>query len=99
MEEETYEILRSKVDCIFNCAAIVSHLGLYEVMYKSNVLTCSNILKFAEKKKNIKIFHISTKHVGLVLCQIKGGAVFRERIQCGQVIDNNYAKTKYEAET
>lgn len=59
LEEETYEILRSKVDCIFNCAAIVSHLGLYEVMYKSNVLTCSNILKFAEKKKNIKIFHIS----------------------------------------
>lgn len=28
LEEETYEILRSKVDCIFNCAAIVSHLGL-----------------------------------------------------------------------
>lgn len=25
LEEETYEILRSKVDCIFNCAAIVSH--------------------------------------------------------------------------
>ena len=100
MEEETYEILRSKVDCIFNCAAIVSHLGLYEVMYKSNVLTCSNILKFAEKKKNIKIFHISTKHVGFGSVPDKKDVLFSEsEFNVGQVIDNNYAKTKYEAET
>lgn len=100
LEEETYEILRSKVDCIFNCAAIVSHLGLYEVMYKSNVLTCSNILKFAEKKKNIKIFHISTKHVGFGSVPDKKEVLFSEsEFNVGQVIDNNYAKTKYEAET
>ena len=85
---------------IFNCAAIVSHLGLYEVMYKSNVLTCSNILKFAEKKKNIKIFHISTKHVGFGSVPDKKEVLFSEsEFNVGQVIDNNYAKTKYEAET
>lgn len=69
-------------------------------MYKSNVLTCSNILKFAEKKKNIKIFHISTKHVGFGSVPDKKDVLFSEsEFNVGQVIDNNYAKTKYEAET
>ena len=78
----------------------VEGLGLYEVMYKSNVLTCSNILKFAEKKKNIKIFHISTKHVGFGSVPDKKEVLFSEsEFNVGQVIDNNYAKTKYEAET
>ena len=47
-------------------------------MYKSNVLTCSNILKFAEKKKNIKIFHISTKHVGFGSVPDKKDVLFSE---------------------
>lgn len=69
-------------------------------MFKLIAKAYSDILKFAEKKKNIKIFHISTKHVGFGSVPDKKDVLFSEsEFNVGQVIDNNYAKTKYEAET
>ena len=91
--------LAQKIDCIFNSAAIVSHLGLYETMYKTNVEGCKNVLEFAKESKNAKIFHISTKHVGFGEIENTKQVLFCENdFDRGQKIYNNYSKTKYEAE-
>ena len=91
--------LTQKIDCIFNSAAIVSHLGLYDKMYKTNVEGCKNILEFAKKTKNAKIFHISTKNVGFGTIKNTNQVLFSENdFEKGQKIDDNYSKTKYEAE-
>ena len=81
-------------------AGKIIRIHVENILYVSRAKTCSNILKFAEKKKNIKIFHISTKHVGFGSVPDKKEVLFSEsEFNVGQVIDNNYAKTKYEAET
>ena len=112
-ENDLFKI-SSYVDVIINCAAIVSHYGDYKKFYNINVKSVKYMIDFCNTF-NIKFYHISTISVTgfnldssyLALNKKQwlkknnnNDIIFDESCQyIGQIIDNVYARSKFEAES
>ena len=112
LSEKNILELANSIDLVINSAAIVSHFGIYEKMYETNVKSVKNIINFC-KKNNKKLYHISTIGVsGLdldttYLMQNKKYNFLNKNLKVnfdetnlyiGQSLENIYIKTKFEAE-
>lgn len=102
---ETLLDLTNNVDIIVNSAANVSHFGIYNDFYKTNVLSVKYMIDFC-KKYNKKLYHISTIGVsGLSLDKSyltyknKHKVIFDESsLYIGQEPETVYSYTKFQAE-
>jgi amino acid adenylation domain-containing protein/thioester reductase-like protein/non-ribosomal peptide synthase protein (TIGR01720 family) len=94
-----YESLVNKVDAVVHSAANVRHVGLYEDFYEDNVAATERLLNFSITG-NAKDFHfISTTGVCSGTVKDETYTLFTEyRQDFGQVHENVYARTKFEAE-
>ena len=105
--------LANSVGVVINCAANVSHFGDYEKFYHSNVKSVQYIIEFC-KNFNKKLYHVSTtgvsgKKLDLSYPKITGQKIFKRKsktvslsesgLYVGQIVDNVYARSKFEAET
>ena len=111
-EEKAKELLQ-KIDLVINSAANVAHYGNYQKFYNTNVKSVKFITEFCKKGK-IKLYHISTMSVmGFNLdfsymkvnnrrwfLKKKNKVIFDEsKLYIGQLIENVYARSKFEAES
>ena len=104
-QEELLNIANS-IDVIINSAANVFHYGNYSDFYNTNVKSVKHIIDFCTGF-NKKLYHISTISVAdskLDLSypsydKIKDITFDESCLYVGQVIDNVYTRTKFEAET
>lgn len=107
LSQKQLESLSKNIDTVINCAANVSHFGNYDDFYNSNVKSVQLIVDFC-KNYNKKLYHVSTTSIsgsGLDLSLLykkikKNKLILNEsKLYMGQIIDNVYARTKFEAES
>ena len=99
LDDQLYNELAEKIDCIIHSAAIVKHYGHYEEFYDANVKATQNLLDLANTGIKKDFNQISTISVGYGSVEGKDKIVFTENdADVGQAIDNYYAQTKLEAE-
>lgn len=97
--EKEYQHLSHVIEAIINCAANVSHFGLYEELYKVNTEGVKHIIDFAETGRKKDIFHMSTTTIASGSVVGKDYMVFTEDdLDVMQKSDNVYVQTKMEAE-
>ena len=99
--------LEKSIDVVINCAANVAHYGNYKDFYKSNVESTKIIISFC-KNYNKKLYHISTTGISgteLDLSYLKNKGDRNKKIKfdekslyIGQILDNVYTRSKFEAE-
>ena len=99
--------LANNIDVVIHSAAIVTHFGNYNDFFNSNVQSTKYIINFCQKY-NKKLYHISTTGVAgveldmsfLVTKKNKPKKIkFDESsLYIGQVLDNVYMRSKFEAE-
>lgn len=93
---ENIDFLGYDFDYIVHSCALSDVWGEYEDFYKVNVLGTKNMIKFAEKNKNLKRFvHISTPSI---YSSFEDKENIKENINLPKKFLNNYSKTKYMAE-
>jgi len=98
LEKRLIRSLAEKIDAVFHVAAITDLNRPLEEIWKTNVTGTKNILDFCvlckEGGRLKKVNHISTAFVAG-----KAKGVFTENdLDVGQVFNNTYEKTKFEAE-
>lgn len=98
--------LANSIDVVINSAANVAHYGNYNKFYNTNVKSVKYLADFC-KSFNKKLYHISTMSVAsmnldksyLVPKNTNHKVDFTESsLYVGQIIDNVYARSKFEAE-
>ena len=108
IEKSKLSDISKKVDLVVHCAAKVEHFGNYNDFYKTNVQSVKYITDYC-KIFNKKLYHISTISVtGMKLDidyplykkKIRNKNIkFDERyLYIGQVLENVYARSKFESE-
>ena len=99
--------LSGEIDIVINSAAIVAHYGIYEDFYKSNVLSIKYLIEFC-KNYNKKLYHISTTSISgdrLDFSLLRSNPKNKDitlnetKLYVGQIVDNFYIRSKFEAET
>ena len=99
--------LSEEINVVINSAAIVAHYGIYEDFYKSNVLSIKYLIEFC-KNYNKKLYHISTTSIsgdGLDFSLLHSNSKKKDitlnetKLYVGQIVDNFYMRSKFEAET
>ena len=99
--------LVNSVDTVIHSAAIVSHYGNHNVFYNTNVKSVKYIIDFC-KSFDKRLYHIST--IGVAGTDLDLSYVSSKRknktiifdessFYIGQVLDNYYSRTKFEAES
>ena len=105
-DNDLYKLSQS-IGVVLNSAAIVAHYGIYEDFYKSNVLSVKYLIDFC-KKYNKKLYHISTTSISgdrldfSLLhsnSKMKNITLNETKLYVGQIVDNFYTRSKFEAET
>ena len=99
--------ISNSIDIVINSAANVAHFGNYEDFYNSNVQSVKYMIDFC-KTFNKKLYHISTISVigdgsDLSLLynkkkKIKHIKLTESKLYVGQILDNVYTRSKFEAE-
>ena len=99
LDQASYDLLASTIDCIIHPAANVKHYGLYREFYEANVKGTQNLLDFAKTGKRKDFNHVSTLSVAMGNAEGNDMVVFTEdTCDVGQEPDNYYVKTKLESE-
>jgi amino acid adenylation domain-containing protein/thioester reductase-like protein/non-ribosomal peptide synthase protein (TIGR01720 family) len=99
LEDAQYEKLCETVETVVHPAANVKHFGLYEELYKDNVLGTQRLLEFSLNGKKKDFHYVSTLDTGYGNIPGKDYLLFTEYcLDEGQEIDNIYLKSKFEAE-
>lgn len=99
LSDREYKELAEKVTCIINSAADVSHYGIYENFYKSNVSSVENLLELCRCETKKYLCHISTTSVGNGYIENKKFQIYTEdHGDLAQKPENHYVATKLEAE-
>ena len=99
LEPKIYQNLTSTIKTVINSAAIVKHLGNYEMFRKTNIESVENLIRFCETSNHIHLVHISTLSVSGTLNHEHPTYFTEEDLYLGQSISHNiYIKTKFEAE-
>ena len=104
-QEELLNVANS-IDLVINCAANVFHYGNYSDFYNTNVKSVKYIIDFCTGF-NKKLYHISTISVADAKIDMSypsfnkiSAITFDEsNLYIGQIIENVYTRTKFEAET
>ncbi len=102
-DENEFEMIKSNIDTIINCAACVKHFGDVNLFKKINVDVVENLVNFSVNYKK-RIIHISTLSVSGNL--LEAGQLEQESLPpdtkydekmfyIGQNLDNVYAYTKF----
>ena len=99
LDENLYNELGNKSDCVIDTAALVKHYGDYELFNKTNVNSTKEILSFC-KKFNIPFHYVSTMSVsGFGLVHTPSTDFYENNLYIGQMFkDNVYVRSKFEAE-
>ena len=106
-QKDLLEVANS-IDVVLNSAANVFHFGNYNSFYNSNVVSVKYMIEFC-KSFNKKLYHISTTGIAgtkldttylATKRKIKKGNVICDEahLYVGQVLDNVYTRSKFEAE-
>jgi amino acid adenylation domain-containing protein/thioester reductase-like protein len=99
IEEQAFQNLCEKIDCIIHPAANVKHYGRYEEFYNHNVVATENLLNFAVTSRKKDFHHVSTVGVAAGRIPEEEMALFTEDTSdIGQIQTNFYGRTKLEAE-
>ena len=105
LKHEELLTIANTVDVVINSAARVGHFGKYSDFYKANVQSVKNIIDFC-KSFNKRLYHISTTSVAWRKLDSsypsfnKKDVIFDEScLYIGQVLDNVYTHSKFEAES
>lgn len=95
---DDYQNICEKITTIIHCGANVSHYGIFDKFYKTNVIGTENIIKLAYDS-TAPLAHISTCSVG-GFCKADNPKYLDENtINISQQFNNHvYMITKYEAE-
>ena len=105
-QDELLQVVNS-IDIVVHSAAIVSHYGNYNAFYNTNVKSVKYLIDFC-KSFNKKLYHISTIGVAGteldLLClsdnsKDKKVQFDESKFYIGQILDNYYTRTKFEAES
>lgn len=106
LDSKSLHKLNTNIDIVINCAANVSHYGNYKDFYNSNVKSVQYIIDYCKSNRK-KLYHISTTSISgsgadldlLYKKHRKKNIVLKEsNLYVGQIIDNVYARSKFEAE-
>lgn len=99
LNEQIYNSICSKIDCVFSSAAIVKHFGDEKIFYNTNVLGTQKIIDFCVEN-NVPLHYVSTLSVsGFGLVQTPSCNFTENDFYIKQNYkDNIYVKTKFEAE-
>lgn len=99
--EQGYEKISQKVDCVIHTAAIVKHYGDFKKFNDTNVEGTINVINFC-KKYNKKLYYISTLSVSGNVAKKSGDEKTRgfkeSEFYINQDLSNVYVFTKFEAE-
>ena len=107
LQQEELLNLANSIDTVIHSAATVSHFGNYNIFYKTNVTSVRYIIDFC-KSFNKKLYHVSTIGVAgtqLDLAYLSTNIKDKEinfdeaSLYIGQILDNYYTRTKFEAES
>lgn len=99
LDDREYALLANRIDCIIHAGADVRHFGLYEDIFKSNVVSVQNLLALCEVGKDKDLVHISTTSIGSGEIKGRDSLLFTEYdLNVGQSVSNNYVLSKLEAE-
>ena len=107
LDNKEFSELANSIDLVVHSAGRVAHYGNYEEFYKTNVQSVKYIVDFC-KTYHKKLYHISTLSVSgmkidksyLAYKKKKNHAISfsEESLYIGQLLDNVYIHTKFEAE-
>lgn len=99
LAEHEYAKLADEVECIIHAAANVKHYGHYSEFVLNNVTATERLLELAATGTKKGFHHVSTMSVGMGTIEGKESVLFTEDdLDIGQVHDNYYVKTKFQAE-
>ena len=105
LNQEDLLHLADSVNVVINSAANVSHFGNYSDFYNTNVKSVRYILDFCSSFDK-KLYHISTLSTSGMNLDVSYPSIKKRRnivfdescLYVGQILDNLYARTKFEAE-
>ena len=99
LNDELYNLLGNKCDCVIDTAALVKHYGNYELFNKTNVTSTKSMIAFC-KKFQIPLHYISTMSVsGHGLVKTPSADFTEDDLYIGQSFrENVYVRSKFEAE-
>lgn len=106
LSSQELEKLSSRISCVINCAAKVSHYGDYRVYKEVNVIGTENLLKFCMQFHK-RFYQVSTLSVSgnslvdqsYIEQSFEQDVIFRENnFYINQSLDNVYVRSKFEAE-
>jgi thioester reductase-like protein/non-ribosomal peptide synthase protein (TIGR01720 family) len=99
VDKEQYDKLCKTVDAVVHPAANVKHHGLYEDLYRDNVVATENLLELALTGKKKDFHYVSTLDTGRGDIPGREYNFFTEYCHdVGQETDHIYIKSKLEAE-
>jgi len=95
LSEQNYTRLAEIVDEVFHCAAATKFKdGPNNILARTNVFGSLEIARFCAMKKYKRLHYVSTAYVA----GRRQGAFFEDELEKGQLFNNNYEQSKYEAE-
>ncbi|MBM5607256.1 thioester reductase domain-containing protein [Listeria ivanovii] len=99
LEKEEYERLAAKIDCIIHCAADVRHYGEPAEFINTNIEGTRVLLELASYSPKIHFHYMSTASIASIGKNYNEKPVFYESdFDFGQVLENQYLNSKFEAE-
>jgi thioester reductase-like protein len=99
LDRSVYQYLSHTIQCIIHSAGDVSHYGNYGKSFTANVTATRNIIEFSLAGSKKDLNHISTLAVASGRVKNKKDILYTEYDHdLGQMIENQYPKTKLEAE-
>jgi nucleoside-diphosphate-sugar epimerase len=94
---QRYQALADSVDAVLHCAGITELDADIEPLRRANVDGTVRILEFAEAGARAPdLFHVST---AFVAGRRRTGVVYETELGCDAGFENNYERTKFEAES
>ena len=90
------KLFHDKIDVVINCASLSSPWGSYSLFYKSNVLTQKFLIEESIKASIKRFIYISSPSIYF---NFKDSIGIKEDTPLPKKMVNNYAKTKWMAET
>lgn len=95
LEKEVYLRLQAEVDEVFHCAAATRFDDHFDnTLVNTNVRGTERILRFCLFNKPKRLHYVSTAYVA----GVRRDTVFEHELEKGQAFNNDYEKSKFEAE-
>jgi len=106
LNEETFNTITKKISTVINSAAMVKHFGDIQKFKTVNIKLTEKLSQYC-KTNNKKLLHISTTSISetsnidatyVASKKFEGTEFCENNFYIGQILDNEYTATKFEAE-